>query len=156
MMTNIASCAALARALGSIVALPGSDVYKESATSYFTALENELVPACIIKPASPNDVVQVMKTVRPLIDKNDCQLAIRARGNQPFAGAANIAGGVTIDLRSIDDITINVARQSVTVGAGVSWGDLYAKLDAVGLSVAGGRSSQGGIGGLSLGGRNLS
>ena len=152
----MATCRALSDALGSMVALPGSDIYRESVTSYLTALENELEPACIIKPASPSDVVAFRKAVKPMLDRGECQLAIQARGNQPFAGAANIAGGITADLHSLDDITINMTEHSVTLGVGVSWGDVYAKLHAAGLCVTGGRSSQGGIGGLSLGGNSES
>ena len=152
-MAVSAACAAIAHALGAKLALPGSVIYKESTTSYFSALENELLPACVVRPASTEDVVEVLRSVKPFTDRGECQLAVRARGNQPFAGAANIAGGITIDLRSLQHININSEENSVSVGAGASWGDVYAKLGSAGLAVAGGRSSQGGIGGLTLGGR---
>ncbi|KAL9020270.1 MAG: hypothetical protein Q9180_008650, partial [Flavoplaca navasiana] len=77
-------------------------------------------------------------------------IATRAGGNQPFAGAANITGGITIDLRSLHGVTLGSTKQSVSIGAGESWGSVYEKLAPSGLAVAGGRSSQGGIGGLVL------
>ena len=152
-MAVTAACSALAHVLGAKLALPGSAIYNESTTSYFTALENELLPACVVRPASTEDVVEVLRTVKPFTDRGDCKLAVRARGNQPFAGAANIAGVITIDLRALQDINLHPEKDSVSVGAGVSWGDLYAKLGTADLAVAGGRSSQGGIGGLTLGGK---
>lgn len=38
------------------------------------------------------------------------------------------------------------------MGVGASWGDVYAFLDPLGLSVAGGRAAQVGVGGLTIGG----
>jgi hypothetical protein len=69
-----------------------------------------------------------------------------------MAGAANINGGVTIDLQSVNDIDVSSDRATVAVGSGARWGDVYAKLDPLGLSVAGGRAAQVGIGGLTTGG----
>ena len=152
-MAVSAACSAVAHALGAKLALPGSAIYIESTTSYFTALENELLPACVVRPVSTEDVVEVLKTVKPFTSRGECQLAVRAGGNQPFAGAANIAGGITIDLRSLQQINVHPEKDPVPIGAGASWGDVYATLGSAGLAVAGGRSSQGGIGGLTLGGR---
>ena len=149
-----AFCSSLAQTLGPKLALIGSSVYNESTSSYFTALGREISPACVAVPTSTQDVVEILKSVKPFVDSGECLLAIKARGNQPFAGAANIAGGVTIDLRSLNNIDIKAEAQRVSVGAGVSWGDLYEKLARAGLAVAGGRSSQGGMGGLALGGKN--
>lgn len=148
-----AFCSSLAQTLGPKVGFINSPVYKQSVLSYFTALESEIAPACVATPTSTQDVVEILKIVKSFADSGECQLAVKARGNQPFAGAANIAGGVTIDLRSLQNIDIKAEAQCVTVGAGVSWGDLYEKLATAGLAVAGGRSSQGGIGGLTLGGK---
>lgn len=149
-----AFCLSLAQTLGPKLGLVNSTVYKESTSSYFTALESEIASACVAAPSSGQDVVDILKTVKPFVDSGECHLAIKARGNQPFAGAANIAGGVTIDLRSLQNIEIRAEGHCVSVGAGVSWGQLYEKLATVGLAVAGGRSSQGGIGGLTLGGKS--
>ena len=150
-MAATAACAALALQLGAKVAYPGSPVYGESISTYLTAFESDLKPTCIFQPSTRNDVAGFMNIIQPYIT-GGVQIAIRAGGNQPFAGAANIAGGITIDLRSLQGVTLGSTKQSVSIGAGESWGSVYEKLAPSGLAVAGGRSSQGGIGGLVLGG----
>ncbi|KAL8880153.1 MAG: hypothetical protein Q9192_008080 [Flavoplaca navasiana] len=150
-MAATAACAALALQLGAKVAYPGSPVYGESISTYLTAFESDLKPTCIVQPSTRNDVAGFMNIIQPYIT-GGVQIAIRAGGNQPFAGAANIAGGITIDLRSLQGVTLGSTKQSVSIGAGESWGSVYEKLAPSGLAVAGGRSSQGGIGGLVLGG----
>ena len=70
----------------------------------------------------------------------------------PFAGASNIAGGITIDLAELNEATINPNRNSVTVGPGNNWGDVYRKLEKEQKTVVGGRIADVGVGGLTLGG----
>jgi FAD/FMN-containing dehydrogenase len=45
---------------------------------------------------------------------------VRGGGNTPWAGAANIAGGVTIDLRALNNITLSPDQKTVQVGYGLS------------------------------------
>ena len=69
-----------------------------------------------------------------------------------WAGAANIAGGVTIDLAAMNDVSTDAAQTTTSVGAGAIWLDVYCQLDALGLAVSGGRDSNVGVAGLTLGG----
>lgn len=69
-----------------------------------------------------------------------------------WAGAANIDDGVTIDLGAMNDVIVNEAQTVASVGAGARWLDVYATLDSLGLSVVGGRDSNVGVAGLTLGG----
>ena len=78
--------------------------------------------------------------------------AVRSGGHTGFAGAANINGGVTIDLRLLNSIELNDDKSIASVGPGATWGEVYAKLDPLGLGVAGGRAAQVGVGGLTTGG----
>lgn len=94
-----------------------------------------------------------------------CQFAIRSGGHASFAGAANIAGGVSIDLSGLSSITlsppgVDVVAEGVgtsspptlSVGVGSTWGSVYTYLDALNLSVNGARAAGVGVGGLTLGG----
>lgn len=47
---------------------------------------------------------------------------------------------------------MNQAKTVASVGAGALWGDVYMKMDAVGLAVIGGRAMSIGVGGLLTGG----
>ena len=69
-----------------------------------------------------------------------------------WAGAANIQDGVTMDLSEMNSVEISDDQKVTGVGPGARWHDVYSKLDALGLSVVGGRVSDVGVAGLTLGG----
>lgn len=81
-----------------------------------------------------------------------CKSAIKGGGHMMWAGAANIADGVTIDLGSTNLVSVNAAQNVTSVGAGAIWLDVYLKLDPLGLAVSRGRDSNVGVAGLTLGG----
>ncbi|KAK4177877.1 putative FAD-binding oxidoreductase [Triangularia setosa] len=68
------------------------------------------------------------------------------------AQASNIAGGVTLDLRDLNEITLINGNSDVRLGVGLSWKEVYAQLDPLGLTVAGGRVAGVGVGGFLTGG----
>lgn len=59
-----------------------------------------------------NDVVIAIKELA------STNFAIRGGGHTPWAGSANINGGVTIDMTSIKDVTVNNNKTIASVGAG--------------------------------------
>ena len=71
-----------------------------------------------------------------------------------WAGAANIANGITIDLSVMNEVEVRHDRSITSVGGGARWVDVYLKLDAMNLAVSGGRVYDVGVGGLTTGGRN--
>lgn len=146
----------LSHALPGRVFLSEDQEYTESLASYFSAQESQLKPACIIRPQSTTDVVTV---VSYLVQANkshgigSVKFAIRSGGHACIAESANLSDGVTIDLRSLNKIELNDDSTQVSIGTGASWGEVYRKLDPLGLAVPGGRHSQVGVGGLTLGGK---
>lgn len=86
------------------------------------------------------------------VDNAEGTFALRGGGHNPTAGSANINQGVTIDLRSLDGVEVSLDKTITSVGGGAVWGNVYSKLDSMGLMVAGGRVSNVGVGGLTLGG----
>jgi hypothetical protein len=80
-----------------------------------------------------------------------CHFAVRSGGHGINAGSANIAGGVTIDLSSLNSIEM-LSGEVAAVGPGATWDQVYSKLQPFGLSVAGGRNAGVGVGGLTTGG----
>jgi hypothetical protein len=57
-------------------------------------------------------------------------------------------------LRNLTGIYLKDDDATVPIGAGERWGGVYSKLQEKGLGVTGSRSNMGGIGGLSLSGKN--
>lgn len=146
-------CDALLALLGaSKVFLPGSDGYKASVSSYFSPQAAAVDAACYVAPQTTQDVATIVKSLTSPDHGGPYDFAIRAGGHTWFAGSNNSPGGVTIDLRGLSDISVSADRASVAVGAGATWDAVYGKLDALGISVAGGRVANVGVGGLTLGG----
>ena len=150
---NYSDCAtALTDVLGYRVSYPNNTAYTDSLSGYSSIFNSELSPTIIVKPVSAEEVATVIKTVAPYNGTKGCQIAIRGEGQQSTPGASNIAGGITLDLSSLALITIYKDNNSVSIGAGARWGDVYYVLTSQGLAVNGGRPSLGGIGGLALAG----
>ena len=149
-------CAALSAVLGEKISYPSSEgAYAQSSNAYWSQQESSLTPSCIVSPTDTGDVVVAVRTLGLANKKNGAlkaKFAIRGGGHTPWAGSANIDDGVTIDMRSIRQITVNEDKTIVSVGAGAIWGDVYQRMDALGLAVVGGRGSTIGVGGLLTGG----
>lgn len=143
-----AKCSALAAGLASQVFTPGSRGYNESLTSYFSAQETAVHPSCIVKPLSTGDVSKAVAT----LTRSNCSFAVRSGGHGMWAGNANIANGVTIDLQGMDAVSLQNGSSVVSVGAGARWGHVYEALVPHNLVIAGGRVGTVGVAGLTLGG----
>lgn len=130
---------------------PGTADYNTSLSSYFTPQASSVLPLCFVTPHTVADVSAVVKSLTSNGDSS-CNFAVRSGGHLWFPDASNIANGVTVDLRGLDSIQVSADRSSVAVGVGATWDTVYAKLDPLGLSVAGGRVGGVGVGGLTLGG----
>lgn len=95
-----------------------------------------------MSPGNAEDVSTAVKTLVQLHEqRQSCLFAIRSGGHTSWAGASNIQGGAVIDLRGLDAIKLSSDRETVEVGVGAHWGDVYEALDPLGLSVNGGRAS---------------
>ncbi|KAF2864675.1 hypothetical protein BDV95DRAFT_292125 [Massariosphaeria phaeospora] len=145
----------LRHSLPGVVFVPGDDQYAESTSSYFSAQECDIKPACIVRPQNASEVATIVSRLVGAIESEGTdflKFAIRSGGHAAFAGSANVTNGVTVDLRALDTIEVNQSLMTVTVGSGVSWGEVYRTLEPLGLGISGGRHSQVGVGGLTLGG----
>ena len=148
-------CKALSAVLGDKISYPNDSIYSQSVESYWSQQEEQLAPGCIVTPESSQDVAVAIKALSFLHTSTDngASIAIRGGGHTPFAGSANIDSGVTIDLRSIKGIEISSDRSVTSIGGGSVWRDVYQTLVSEDLMVAGGRVSNVGVGGLTLGGK---
>ncbi|KAI7490718.1 hypothetical protein KC351_g445 [Hortaea werneckii] len=153
---KINCCSALSKALGNKVVFPDSAPYEESIASYWSAQEEAVSPSCVVLPESTEDVAIAVATlghsrghVGNLVG---CQFAIRSGGHTPWAGAANIEDGVTIDLSNSNRVEVSSDRSTVIIGPGSSWREVYDVVVPQGLATGGGRVANVGVGGLVLGG----
>ncbi|KAL8720000.1 MAG: hypothetical protein Q9225_003071 [Loekoesia sp. 1 TL-2023] len=148
----------LAQTLPDSVFFDPHPVFVESIQSYWAIQERDIVPQCIVRPRSAKEVATAIEILKRDYDTRasqgyaPLQLAVRSGGHSPVPGAANVNGGIVMDLRLLNEVVPSNDRSYVAIGAGARWLDVYKTLDENGLAVAGGRNSAVGVGGLTLGG----
>jgi hypothetical protein len=145
----------------SIIFPHNAAAFKQATNCYWAQQECEAIPECIVRP---HDVQQLCTAVTLLKLEYDEQrnqageeqagvlFAIRSGGHSPNSGSASTNGGVLIDLSLFCEVTPSEDGSSVVIGAGAKWRDVSRVLDQKGLAVVGGRNSDVGVGGLTLGG----
>lgn len=144
-------CATLSKLLPGRVSFENSTLYDLSLSSYWAEQEARLHPACIVNALTTDHVSKAISILSPPYQAASVPFAVRA-GGHGRSGESNIEGGVVIDLSGLNSVTISHANRTVKIGAGAKWGDVYKVLDPLGLTVPGGRSTDVGVGGLSLAG----
>lgn len=131
---------------------PSTPEYQENNNSYFTSFNNDLAPSKIAQPRTAEQVARLIRDIA----QSDSKIAIRGGGYTPWKGAANIDGGITIDLRKLRGIVLSKDKTVVSIAAGERWGDVYQELEGCGLAVVGGRVSNVGVVGLTIRGKHIS
>ncbi|KAI4185342.1 MAG: hypothetical protein LQ348_004379 [Seirophora lacunosa] len=156
-------CSLLNSRLPARVSFPGNPVYNLSRTSYYSGFERALSPGCIFRPENATEVSQFVKLVTANGEnakggkygnpnQSTPKFAIRGGGHTLFSGAANIDGGVTVDLRAIKSLELSQDRRVASIGGGAIWSDIYPQMVPYNLTVMGGRVPGVGVGGYSTGG----
>ncbi|KAF2844358.1 FAD-binding domain-containing protein [Plenodomus tracheiphilus IPT5] len=150
---NNTCCKAIERAGLSHVLYGGDEQYRNRTESYWS-VSAQLTPDCIVQPLSTEDV---SKTVKTLVGDAACgqtKFAVRGGGHTTWAGSNNIDCGVTIDLGLINSTTWNSETEVASIGPGSRWNAVYATLEPLGVTVAGGRAGTVGVAGFLTGGGN--
>ncbi|KAI9697354.1 MAG: hypothetical protein M1820_007860 [Bogoriella megaspora] len=107
--------------------------------------------SCIVSPETPNDVARSLR----IITSTNATFAVRSGGHNPNSGFANVGHeGVLIDTVNLNNIVFDNATNTMEIGPGVRFGDVYSKLQGTGKFVNGGKDTSVGIGGYFLGGGN--
>ncbi|KAK3075441.1 hypothetical protein LTR53_001226 [Teratosphaeriaceae sp. CCFEE 6253] len=147
-------CAALKLVLPGKISYPDSTPYNASLASYWSVQEETVHPSCVVSATSTKDVALsvFILTIGGQVFPGKCDFAIRSGGHTPFAKAANINQGITIDLTGLNQVTPSADLSRMTIGPGNRWSQVYSKLDALGIAIGGGRVAIVGVGGLTLGG----
>ena len=112
-------------------------------------------PACVVQPSDALGVAlaieQLSKVEAP--GQPGSKFAIKGGGHGAQIGSSNVNDGVVIDMSKINRVTLSEDKKVVSVGAGAKWTDVWPVIEPEGLSVAGGRVDDVGVGGLTLVGR---
>lgn len=81
-------------------------------------------------------------------------LAIRCGGNHP-SSSSSVEDGIIIDLKELNTVTLNNDTDSITVGGGARWADVYGLLKGTGRICIGGGVWLVGVGGHLTGGKSF-
>ncbi|GHF26700.1 FAD-linked oxidase [Amycolatopsis deserti] len=104
-------------------------------------------PQVIAQCGTVRDIKSALEFAR------DSGLPVAVRGGgHSVAGACLADGGLVIDLRRLNAVTVDPGAKTATAGGGATWGDFDRACQPHGLATTGGRVSTTGVAGLTLGG----
>ncbi|KAJ7778986.1 FAD dependent oxidoreductase [Mycena metata] len=103
--------------------------------------------ACTVEPATAADVSAIIK----LLGKTRTPFAVKSGGHATNPGYSSTPG-VQISLTRFNAIKYDKNKETVVLGAGLIWDDVYAELEPLGVVAPGGRVPGVGVAGFTLGG----
>lgn len=133
-----------ARLSGSVVTATDAS-YDEVRALYNGMIDKR--PAVIASCASAGDVAEAIAFGRA----NGLDIAVRSGGHS-VAGMSTNDGGLVIDVRPMNGVTVDVSTRRARVGAGATWSNVDRATMPHGLATTGGRVSTTGVAGFTLGG----
>jgi FAD/FMN-containing dehydrogenase len=142
-MNALATCTRIPTHLGEVLTPDHAD-YDELRAVFNGSIDRR--PALIARAASASDVQAALRFARA----SAIPFTTRAGGHS-LAGFSTIDDGLVIDVRRLKRFEIDPQTRRARAGAGLTWGELDAATQAHGLAVTGGRISNTGIAGLTLG-----
>jgi FAD/FMN-containing dehydrogenase len=129
---------------GSVLTEADAD-YDEARQIFNSMIDRK--PAVIAQCESADDVAAAIAFGR----ERDLELAIRSGGHS-VAGASLTDGGLVIDMRRMNEVTVDPDARTATAQGGATWAAFDAATQPHKLMAPGGRVSTTGVAGLTLGG----
>ncbi|MEX0780822.1 MAG: FAD-binding oxidoreductase [Balneolales bacterium] len=127
------------------ILLPENSGYDETRKIFNAMID--LHPGVIAQCTGVEDVIKAVQFGRD----NGLEIAVRSGGHS-VAGKSLTDGGLVIDLRRMNTVSVNAEERTATVSGGATMGDFDRATQPFGLATTGGRVSTTGVGGYTLGG----
>lgn len=124
---------------------PGDEDYDERRALFNAMIDKR--PRVIAGCENADDVREALDRAR----RDRLEVAVRAGGHS-VAGMSTNDDGLVVDVRPMKRVEVDRSARRVSVGAGVTWGELDAATQQHGLATTGGRVSSTGVAGFTLGG----
>jgi hypothetical protein len=140
-------CSEIAGVLSSASAVfyPGSTQFVADMAHY--SATNTQQAECSVEPATAADVGEILKIMK----KSKTLFAIKSGGHSTNFGFSSTTG-VHIAMRRFSEVNYDAKTNTVAIGAGMIWDDVYAALEPFAVNVIGGRVPGIGVAGFILGG----
>lgn len=106
---------------------------------------------CVYTPRNENELAAAIK----IIGNRRVRFAIECSGHASNQGFSSTPG-VHISMKGFQDVVVSQDNAYVDIGGGISWADVYTKLENTTVTVVGGRVPGPGIGGFITGGGGYS
>ncbi|KAF2092083.1 FAD-binding domain-containing protein [Saccharata proteae CBS 121410] len=130
-----AACSILSYLYDENVLHQNSTAYKQREAAFWSQQQADVHPYCIFQPAESKEVAITVLLSR----LTQCPFAVKSGGHAAFAGASNIQGGITVDLKLMNQIELSDDKTVAKVGPGNTWLDVYSRLERDNVTVIGGR-----------------
>jgi FAD/FMN-containing dehydrogenase len=136
----MAACSAIAASCPGITLTSAEGVfnanYQYATEHYWSNVQAEATPACVVFPTSAEDVSAV---IRVLLQYPSVPFAVKSGGHNANAGFSSVDGGVLISFQNSHDTVLSSDWETAEVGPGARWMDAVGALENYGRTVVGGR-----------------
>ncbi|KAL8337493.1 hypothetical protein RB601_006983 [Gaeumannomyces tritici] len=124
--------------------------YASELDEYWSRASADLKPACVVLPTSAQQVSEVVKALGASGNKDT--FAVKAGGLSANDGHNSVRDGVLVSVRRLTEVRYDADKKLVRVGTGSRWTEVQRALDPHGVTVAGSRVGEVGVGGYMNGG----
>ncbi|KAF7627996.1 putative FAD-binding oxidoreductase [Aspergillus flavus] len=138
------ACRKLTQSFGRSVILPGQKNYTQQTVDDYWDIRAVLSPACVFVPDTADAVASALQ----ILSACNAQFAVRGGGHMNYPGSNNIDGGVLVALSGLDSYQVH--NDTIDVGPGLTWYDVYKALAPYRRAAIGGRLKTIGVPGLAL------
>ncbi|KAJ3484281.1 hypothetical protein NLI96_g5753 [Meripilus lineatus] len=142
-----AACRSISSVISSQSAVfaPGSLPYTQDTRHYATSSSQS--SACSVEPGNVDDLSKILH----IVARQRVPFAVKGGGHTMNQGFSSTPG-IHIAMSRFSEINYDASSQTVDVGAGLVFDDVYKALEPHGVNVVGGRVTGIGVAGFTLGG----
>ncbi|KAH0585598.1 hypothetical protein H2248_008828 [Termitomyces sp. 'cryptogamus'] len=126
---------------------PGDILGRYAADISHWASSSTQFAECSVRPGTAEDVAKILQ----IVGSTRKPFAVKGGGHASNPGFSS-TNGIQISMKPFSEVTYDAESQTVVIGAGLIWDDVYAALAPYGVSVVGGRVTGVGVAGFILGG----
>ncbi|KAG5726241.1 6-hydroxy-D-nicotine oxidase [Termitomyces sp. T112] len=126
---------------------PGDILGRYAADISHWASSSTQFAECSVRPGTAEDVAKILQ----IVGSTRKPFAVKGGGHASNPGFSS-TNGIQISMKPFAEVTYDAESQTVVIGAGLIWDDVYAALAPYGVSVVGGRVTGVGVAGFILGG----